>query len=585
MLLPDSFIEEVKFRNDITDVVSSYVTLKRRGRNFVGICPFHSEKTASFNVYPENGSFYCFGCGVGGDVITFIEKIENLDYIESLKFLSARASIQMPENDKKSEELSNLKRRIYEANRESARYFHRSLYSKAGKEALSYLYNRGLNDNTIKRFGLGYSPKSKYELINHLITLGFNQSEIINANLAYASYNKISSRFFDRIMFPIIDLRGNVIAFGGRIMSDQKPKYLNTSDTLVFKKSSNLFALNFAKNDESDTLILVEGYMDVIALNQAGFKNVIATLGTALTSEQAKLISRYSKEVVICYDSDIAGQKAASRAISLLRETGLLIKVLAVPNGKDPDEFIRSYGDEGKIRFKKLIENSANDVEYRLQKASKGFDLSSSDGKIGYLKEATKILATIDSKIEQEVYASKISDIIGVAKTSIMEQIIKEYRRQRNNNEKKYIKKINQDISSRNDSINKEKMNNLRAAIAEEAIIAYIINNQDLANNIFSKLPCENLCTSFNKKIYKMLMLRNQEGKSISLTALTQDLSSDEISSIAKMLAKESQRNSTKADADEYIKVIIEEKEKLNVSLLEEEKIRDYMKKLKESKN
>ena len=290
MPLPDGFIEEIKLRNDIADVISSYVSLKRRGRNLVGLCPFHAEKTPSFNVYPQSSSFYCFGCGAGGDIITFVEKMENLDYIESVKFLAQKAGLSMPENSKKDEQLSSIKTRIFETNRAAARFFHENLYSSKGRDALNYLYKRGLSDKTIKRFGLGYAPASRYDLIGHLKEKGFRYEEMVNANLAYArNQTSVSARFFDRVMFPIIDLRGNVIAFGGRIMSDQKPKYLNTSDTLAFKKSLNLFALNFAKNESDGLLILVEGYMDVIALHQAGFRNTIATLGTALTSEQAKL--------------------------------------------------------------------------------------------------------------------------------------------------------------------------------------------------------------------------------------------------------------------------------------------------------
>ena len=303
MAFPERFIEELKFKNDISDIVSSYVSLKKRGRNLVGLCPFHSEKTASFNVYPENGSFYCFGCGVGGDVITFIEKIENLDYVEAIKFLAQKANMSLPESDGKEEQLSKLRRRLFEVNRESALFFHNQLYKKDGEKALNYLLKRGLSPQIIKHFGLGYSPENKHILIDYLKGKGFKDFELTQANLAFSSnYSKPYSRFFNRVMFPIIDLRGNVIAFGGRALSDVKPKYLNTSDTPVFKKSSNLFALNVAKNFCQNNIILVEGYMDVIALHKAGFQNTVATLGTALTSEQAQIISRYTNEVIICYD-------------------------------------------------------------------------------------------------------------------------------------------------------------------------------------------------------------------------------------------------------------------------------------------
>lgn len=588
MPLPDDFIEEIKLRNDIVDVISSYVNLKRRGRNLVGLCPFHAEKTPSFNVYPQSGSFYCFGCGSGGDIITFVEKIENLDYIESVKLLAQKAGISMPENSKKDEELSSIKTRIFEINRAAARFFHEELYSDNGKDALSYLHKRGLSDRTVKRFGLGYAPASRYDLINHLKEKGFRYEEMVNANLAYLrSKTSVSARFFDRVMFPIIDLRGNVIAFGGRIMSDQKPKYLNTSDTLAFKKSLNLFALNFAKNENDGMIILVEGYMDVIALHQAGFKNTIATLGTALTLEQAKIISRYAKEVVICYDSDEAGQKAATRAIDLLRPTGVLIKVVSVPNGKDPDEFIRAHGKDGPARFAQLIKNSGNDVEYRLEKAARNYNLNDSEGKVAYLKESVRILASLENLIEQEIYASKLCERLDISKSTLLVQVAKEKRREKRLSEKKQFFQVQQNLSARNNKLNIEKSDNLRAAFAEEAIIAYVINNPESSANVFSKLASDDFCTSFNRRIYSTLKQRAEEGKAIGITDLTQDFTSEEISAIAAMLAKESERLSSHEAALEYINVILFEKEKLDKNKIvsaQDDEIREYMKLLKEHK-
>ena len=319
MAFPEGFLQELKMRNDITDIVSSYVTLKRRGRNMVGLCPFHGEKTPSFNIYTENGSFYCFGCGVGGDVISFVMRIENLDYVDAVKFLAQRAGMDMPE-DSYDNSMSQLRTRIFEANREAARFYYSSLYTPKGIKGLEYLHSRQLSDRTIRHFGLGFADDDWSSLCKHLKGKGFKDNELVAANLAVQrkNGNGIYDRFTNRVMFPIIDLRGNVIAFGGRIMTDEKPKYLNTSDTPVFKKSTNLFSLNNAKNSGKRTLILCEGYMDVISVNQAGFTNAVATLGTALTSEQAMLIKRYADEVVICYDADEAGQKATARAIPIL---------------------------------------------------------------------------------------------------------------------------------------------------------------------------------------------------------------------------------------------------------------------------
>ena len=533
-------------------------------------------------------NIFYFGCGSGGDIITFVEKIENLDYIESVKLLAQKAGISMPENSKKDEELSSIKTRIFEINRAAARFFHEKLYSDNGKDALSYLHKRGLSDRTVKRFGLGYAPASRYDLINHLKEKGFRYEEMVNANLAYLrSKTSVSARFFDRVMFPIIDLRGNVIAFGGRIMSDQKPKYLNTSDTLAFKKSLNLFALNFAKNENDGMIILVEGYMDVIALHQAGFKNTIATLGTALTLEQAKIISRYAKEVVICYDSDEAGQKAATRAIDLLRPTGVLIKVVSVPNGKDPDEFIRAHGKDGPARFAQLIKNSGNDVEYRLEKAARNYNLNDSEGKVAYLKESVRILASLENLIEQEIYASKLCERLDISKSTLLVQVAKEKRREKRLNEKKQFFQVQQNLSARNNKLNIEKSDNLRAAFAEEAIIAYVINNPESSANVFSKLASDDFCTSFNRRIYSTLKQRAEEGKAIGITDLTQDFTSEEISAIAAMLAKESERLSSHEAALEYINVILFEKEKLDKNKIvsaQDDEIREYMKLLKEHK-
>lgn len=430
MPFPDSFLQELKLRSDITEIASSYVNLKRHGRNMVGLCPFHGEKTPSFNIYTENGSFYCFGCGAGGDVITFIMKIENLDYVEAVKFLAQRAGMEMPENTY-DDSLSKLRMRIYEANREAARFFHATLLSQRGQSGLHYLRGRALSDRTIRHFGLGFADDDWNSLCNHLKNKGFSEYEIYSANLAFKrkNGNGIYDRFVNRVMFPIIDLRGNVIAFGGRIMTDEKPKYLNTSDTPVFKKSENLFSLNNAKSSGTRTLILCEGYMDVIALNQAGFTNAVATLGTALTNEQAVLMKRYADEVIICYDADGAGQKATARAIDILRNAGLPIKILTVPSGKDPDEFIRSKGENGPAAFKLLIEKCGNDIEYRLMKLKENYNLNTTDGKVAFLNEAVKIVATIESPIERDVFASKLCTELEIDKNAFLEQISKVKRR------------------------------------------------------------------------------------------------------------------------------------------------------------
>ena len=346
-MIPEEIISEIKYRNDIETAVSQYVNLKRRGKNLVGLCPFHSEKTPSFTVYPENGSFYCFGCGVGGDVFTFTGLIENLDYIESVKLLAERSGITLPQ-DGYDDSMQRLKKKIYDINRDTARFFHAFLMSPGGKWALDYLTGRGLTIKTIKHFGLGAAPDSWDALIHHLKEKGYTESDMLAANVIGKSQRgSIYDRFRKRVMFPIINIRGNIVAFSGRAMpgdDKQGGKYVNTADTPVYKKSENLFGINFAKNVCSERVILVEGNMDVISLHQAGFENTVAPLGTAFTTEQANLLSRYTKEIVLMLDADAAGQKAVRRASELLENTGLSVRVVVVPDGKDPDEYIKKNG-------------------------------------------------------------------------------------------------------------------------------------------------------------------------------------------------------------------------------------------------
>lgn len=563
MSLPSGFLSELKMRSDITDIVSSYVSLKRRGRNMVGLCPFHSEKTPSFNIYPENGSFFCFGCGVGGDVITFIMKIENLDYIEAVKFLATRAGMTMPE-DSYDDGISKLKGRILEANREAARFFHSQLFSESGEKAQEYLKGRALSRQTVIHFGLGYAPVNRFALCNHLRQKGFKNDEIVAANLAFnGSHGKgIVDRFSDRVMFPIIDLRGNVIAFGGRILTDQKPKYLNTSDTLVFKKSANLFSLNNAKNTGLRTLILCEGYMDVIALNAAGFQNAVATLGTALTGEQALLMKRYADEVVICYDADEAGQKATAKAIDILRNVGMVIRVLTVPNGKDPDEFIRKNGSNGQAAFKNLLQNSGDDVQYRLSKLKLTHDVSRPESKALYMKEALRVISNLDSSVEQDIYCSKLSDELGVGKDAVLEDLnrIKSVRR-RDQATKEY-RRVAADLTARDERLNPERRDNIRGAKAEEMLISYIFHNPDMLSKASALISPQDFVTDFNARFYAYILEKIQSGLPPDLN-IAQDFTPDEVSRFYSIVNSYNSQTATIGAMKEYIETILFEKRKL----------------------
>lgn len=587
MPFPESFLQELKLRSDITEIASSYVNLKRHGRNMVGLCPFHGEKTPSFNIYTENGSFYCFGCGAGGDVITFIMKIENLDYVEAVKFLAQRAGMEMPENTY-DDSLSKLRMRIYEANREAARFFHATLLSQRGQSGLNYLRGRALSDRTIRHFGLGFADYDWNSLCNHLKNKGFSEYEIYSANLAFKrkNGNGIYDRFVNRVMFPIIDLRGNVIAFGGRIMTDEKPKYLNTSDTPVFKKSENLFSLNNAKSSGTRTLILCEGYMDVIALNQAGFTNAVATLGTALTNEQAVLMKRYADEVIICYDADGAGQKATARAIDILRNAGLPIKILTVPSGKDPDEFIRSKGENGPAAFKLLIEKCGNDIEYRLMKLKENYNLNTTDGKVAFLNEAVKIVATIESPIERDVFASKLCAELEIDKNAFLEQISKVKRRDRRENIKKETRQIQAELNGQSDKINREHYKKPRSSSAEEALLVYLINNPDYANSISERVTPDKFSNSLIKRYYEYVLSKIKSGYE-PLTSVSSDFNSDEVSYLYKLISTTIPAASTREAVEEYINVINEESNKLTSDKLADmsaDDINDYIMKMKQNK-
>ena len=540
MRLSDDFISEVKYRNDLSELASSYMQLKRRGRNMVGLCPFHGEKSPSFNIYTEDNHFYCFGCGAGGDVISFVMRIENLDYMEAIKFLAQRAGMTMPE-DGYDDSMGRLRTRVYEANREAARFYYQKLTSPEGAAAMEYLKGRELADSTIRHFGLGYAPDSRFALSDYLRSKGFSDSELTAANLSLPSRSGkgVVDRFYDRVMFPIIDVRGNVIAFGGRIMGDRKPKYLNTSDTLVFNKSNNLFSLNNAKNSKSRSFILCEGYMDVISLNQAGFTQCVATLGTALTSEQAALMKRYCDEVIICYDADEAGQKATARAIEILRRAGLAVRVLTIPEGKDPDEFLKRHGDKGHEAFNNILNSSGDDLDYRLTKLRASFDMTASQGKLAYLNEAVKLLATLDNPMERDIYCSRLADETQVAKLSIIEQVNRSMRSRAHARRKSEFKKIQSDISGRGDRLNPQHSAHLRAATAEENLLALLVNHPDKLARIEAGLKPEDFVTDFNRGLYLYFYDRIKAGKD-PMTTASADFTFDEMSRITRIVSAHS---------------------------------------------
>lgn len=557
-MIPEDIINEIKYRNDIETAVSQYVNLKRRGKNLVGLCPFHSEKTPSFTVYPENGSFYCFGCGVGGDVFTFTGLIENLDYMESIKLLAERSGISLPQ-DGYDDSMQRLKKKIYDINRDTARFFHSFLMSPGGKWALDYLTGRGLTVKTIKHFGLGAAPDSWDALIHHLKEKGYTESDMLAANvIGKSSRGGIYDRFRKRVMFPIINIRGNIVAFSGRAMpgeDKQGGKYVNTSDTPVYKKSENLFGINFAKSVCSERVILVEGNMDVISLHQAGFENTVAPLGTAFTTEQANLLSRYTKEIVLMLDADAAGQKAVRRASGLLENTGLSVRVVVVPDGKDPDEYIKKNGKE---RFAALLEGAVSDMEYKLLTAAKDIDLNSEDGRLKYLAAAAEIIAATDDIMTRDIYIGRLSEKYGVSRTALTTRVNELRKRNSRQKQKKEISDIIRPKFTKDD-INPERRKSVKGTAAEETLIAVLLKNPDFYKIALDKLPPEKMLTSLNRRIYETIISVLEHGGSLDISAFAEKLLPAEIGYLVSLQNSEKAGKNPEIVLKDCIGVILEE--------------------------
>ena len=582
MAISESTINEIKYRNDIESVISPYVSLKRRGKNLVGLCPFHNEKTPSFTVYPENGSFYCFGCGVGGDIFTFVKLIENLDYLDAVRLLAERSGIPIEENAYDNS-ISKLKEKIYEINRETAKFFHEYLMSDSGKWALDYLLGRGLKIATIKHFGLGAAPDSWDSLINHLKEKGYSLSDMLSANVIGKSQRgSYYDRFRKRVMFPIIDIRGRVIAFSGRAMPGEDKaggKYVNTADTPVYKKSENLFGMNFAKNHCADSVILVEGNMDVISLHQAGFQNTVAALGTSFTNEQAKILSRYTKEIILTLDSDAAGVKAAARAGEILKNTGLKVRVVSVPDGKDPDEFIKKHGA---ARFRAVLEGAVNEIEYKLLTAVKDIDVGSDDGKVKYISRAAEIIAESEDSIERDVYIGRLSEKYGISRTALTSRV----QQLRKNNARKTRKKEIGDIIRPKIGINApnpEKRLYPAAANAEECVISVLFSHPDLFEEAYNSLKPEDMVTSLNSRIYGKICECINEGKSLDISAFSEMLSDSQTGYLVTLINSDKARTNPLTVLKDSILVILDEGEKKNSSDIKNMDINEWAQSLKKT--
>jgi DNA primase len=471
---------------------------------------------------------------------------------------------------------------VLEINRETARFFHACLKSPAGEAGLAYLKDRGLSDKTITTYGLGFAPDSWDSLKNHLLKKGFSFEEMVSAAVLVKGRNgSYYDQFRNRVMFPIIDLRGNVIAFGGRVLDDSKPKYLNSADTPVFKKSRNLFSLNFAKTQIDNRLILAEGYMDVISIYQAGFHNVVATLGTALTPEQARLMSQYAKEIVIAYDSDEAGQAATHRAVNLLDEVGVTTKVLTLSGAKDPDEYIKKYGA---TRFKLLVEGANNVTEFEIAKLKSQFDINTDSGKVEFLKKAVGLLSELRNPLEREVYAGKIATELSVSRETILVQANSLIQKKQKAKQKKDWKDIESNKAAYQDRVNPQRARFLKQAKAEEGIILYLFKNPDSLSYILSKISEEDFVTAFNKRIFGIFSNKIQNNITLELVTVSGDFNSEEMGRISGMLAASHGMNYTKSQLDDYIDVLLLHKNKVEPKEMAQMSAQEIFERIKRTK-
>ena len=542
-MIPRETIDEIRARCDIEEIIGHYVTLKRAGSNYSGLCPFHSEKSPSFTVFPASQSFYCFGCGAGGDVITFIRREENLEYVEAIEWLGKRVGVEIPRDSRDERTRGGMTRqRVFDMNLAAAKFFRQCLFDPAlGGEGMQYLAGeRGLSSTVIKRFGLGFAPNSFGVLQKHMHSLGFTDEELIEGFLCGRSQKtgRAYDYFRNRVIFPIIDTSGNVIAFGGRVMDDSKPKYLNSSDTPGFKKSRNLFALNYAKNHCAEQIILCEGYMDVIALHAAGFENAVATLGTAITQEQARMLAKYTKRVIISYDSDGAGQNAATRAMRLLGEVGLEVRVLQMSGAKDPDEYIKKFGPD---RFRKLLTDSRTGFEFRLSAILSRHDLNDGSEKLRAAAEICDMIAGVWSGVEREVYIATAAERLGLTVEGMTSDVNRIRAKKLREYKQKETNEAQASLRNYGDRVNPDAARNIQAAAAEEAILGLLLMYDEYRSAVVRGEPAlteSDFTTDFGRRAFSAIVALQRTDGGFLFELLGETFSPDEMGRLTRMEQK-----------------------------------------------
>lgn len=549
MTYSDDFLEQLREACPMETIAGNYVNLIRRGRHYVCNCPFHSEKSPSCTIFPDTQSFYCFGCGAGGDVITWVRRMENLEFTDAVKQLAEKSGLQVP-NDREADRRAQLRTRIFAINRETANFYFRNLVAGNDKRGLQYFVSRQLKPETIKKYGLGYAPDSWNTLTDHLLKKGFTEEELLAANVAHRSgKGNLYDAFRGRVMFPIVDTRGAVIGFGGRVLDDSQPKYLNTAKTPVFDKGRNLFSLNFAKDSSSTHMILAEGYMDVIAINQAGFSNVVATLGTAITPEQARKLTQYAKEMIIAYDSDGPGQQATQKAINRFSEVGMPSRILHMTGAKDPDEFIKKYGSE---RFRLLLEQAGDAINFRLDRCENGLDTSTESGKVQLLKRVVSVLAEIQNPLEREVYLSRTANKWEISAEVLHQQVDRTIRSKRRLEATKEWKDIIEH-TVRPEPQQPQSGNHLRERKAEERILFYILSKPEESAWIVDEIKPEQFSSALFQQVLNAFQESVRQQTSFSLSSMGDVLSEGEMGKLSGIAARNQEVPVTKEEVQDCI--------------------------------
>ncbi|MBR2310553.1 MAG: DNA primase [Oscillospiraceae bacterium] len=533
MAFPPSFIDELLARNPIEDVVGQTVNLKRSGSNLFGLCPFHGEKTASFSVAPDKGIYYCFGCHKGGGAINFVMELEGLSYPDAVRKLAARSGMEVPE-DEQYQSRYKKQERLWALMKEAGRFFNERLYAPEGAACREYVTKRGLTKSIVTQFGMGYAPDSWNALVDAMRKKGYTDQELKDADLVGEKNGRVYDRFRNRLMFPIIDVRGNVVGFGGRVIGQGEPKYLNSNETLIFNKRKNLFGLNFAKKTKEKAIILVEGNIDVVTLHQFGFDNAVASLGTSLTEDQVTLLTRYTEEVILTYDGDEAGQRAARRAIPMLEKAGIKVRVLQVKDAKDPDEFLHKFGAD---RFKLLLEDCANRVEYQLNAILKKYNIAEDDQRVTFIHEAAELISTLPSAVQREIYGHRVAEKGKISDDAMKMEIGKAYKR-RITREKKRQEQI--DLAperARQPKVRTVRYDNVRSAMAEEGVLSMALRNPALLDRC-GDLTVSDFSVPLLGKAYQQIMTRHMTGLEVSFGAL-EDFTPEEMSHLAAVARKQ----------------------------------------------